>query len=208
METTFDPVAHVYRIGGVRVPSVTQVVHDVLPAYEADAWHLSRGRTVHACAAAITLGQSYTLDLIGQSDEDRAAIEGQIEAARRFLAEVPTEILLVERQVFSLRYRFAGTLDLVARVGKQLTLLDYKSTTDCVRDRVQMGGYAVGLEEIPVSAGRMLLYKGRTVELGKEGRYRLSEEYDLRAGRREFLACLGSWQIREWAGLHEKGDSE
>ena len=45
---TFDEGAHAYTIDSRPVPSVTQVLRDVLPMFHAEEYYLQRGRAVHA----------------------------------------------------------------------------------------------------------------------------------------------------------------
>ena len=61
-DCTFNDATHEYRIGGRFVPSVTQVLGDLLPCFQAGEWYLERGRAVHACAAMIAKGIAFDHD--------------------------------------------------------------------------------------------------------------------------------------------------
>ena len=75
MTLDFNEAAHQYTLNGHDVPSVTQVLGDVLPGWRADDWYLERGRAVHACAAMIARGEEFDHDSV---------IAGQVAACRRF----------------------------------------------------------------------------------------------------------------------------
>jgi hypothetical protein len=49
-DCTFNEATHTYKINGRSVPSVTQVLGDLLPCYRAGEWYKARGRAVHAAA--------------------------------------------------------------------------------------------------------------------------------------------------------------
>lgn len=55
------------------------------------------------------------------------AIRPWIDNADRFLDAFQPEFELAEAPLFSLRYRYAGTLDAVARIGDRTLILDYKT---------------------------------------------------------------------------------
>ena len=137
MTLTFDPIAHAYTLDGRPVPSVTQVLADVVPGWRASDWCLQRGRAVHACAAMIARGHEFTND---------PQIDGQVAACRRFFAEIRPTVALVETPVASDLYRYAGTLDLLVEWpgNRGLVLVDFKSTlTPAVP--YQLAGYCEAL---------------------------------------------------------------
>ena len=74
---TYDDATHTYAIDGRPVPSVTDVLRDLLPCWQASEWHLQRGRAVHACCAMIARGVDFTHD---------PQISGQVSAARLWFA--------------------------------------------------------------------------------------------------------------------------
>lgn len=195
----FDAERHEYRIDGRVVPSVTQILADVLPGWQADPWYLSRGRTVHACLAMIAQGKEYALDLSGQTPEDAAKIQGKIVAGRRFLAEQVQSITAVERQMYSTTYQYAGTLDLIGLVDGRRCIIDWKSSLD-KRVRWQLGGYSLLLHDGT--------HWGMAVELGDEGRYRLSEMYELLRAKNEFLALLTTYRARRQCGIPERKEEK
>ncbi len=185
----FDPATHTYRIGGRLVPSVTQVLGDLIPGWRASDWYLQRGRAVHACAALLARGVPFESD---------PQIAGQVEALRKFFAEVNPRVIWAEKQVYSELYQYAGTLDLFCDIGaKTNVVLDYKSAlTGTVP--IQCAAYALALPGDP--------RWGLGVEIRDDGTYRMSEVYDLRRYKAEWLALLTTYNIRRRLGCQKVGE--
>ncbi len=184
----FDADTHTYRLDGKRVPSVTQVLDDLLPGWQAEEWYLQRGTAVHACAPLVARGIEFTHD--GQ-------IDGQVAALRRFFREVKPEVIACEERVYSTRHGYAGTLDLVARVNGTVCVIDYKASIP-VSVPYQLAAYAVAYGEPPnIIEPR----RGIAVQLIDDGTYRMSSAYDLREYRARWLALLGAHNIRRECGI-------
>lgn len=190
---SFDPVAHAYRICDRDVPSVTRVLRDLLPFVHASQWHLDRGQAVHACAAALARGQK-----IVSFDPQ---IAGQVQALERFFGEVRPFVLAVEQQVYSVRHRFAGTLDLLAGGPDAATVVDFKSSLG-PSVPFQVAAYALALEEMDP---KRRVRWGLGVEIREDGTYRLSETYDLKLYKSKFLALLSAYNSRRECGIKEEG---
>ena len=190
----FDASSHTYRINGRPVPSVTQVMADVIPGWRAADWYLQRGRAVHACAAMIAQGLEF------EHDE---RIAGQVAACRRFYAEVYgglPKVDLVEHPVFSRRYQFAGTLDLLASFPERITLVDFKATlTEAVP--IQLAAYGIALNESSIGVN---VKWGLGVQLNEDGTYKCSEVYDLRRYKAEWLALLTTFNVRRRLKIKEE----
>ena len=199
-ETTFNAETHEYAIGGCRIPSVTQILDDLIPGIKASEWHMQRGSTVHACAAMIMLGKEPVLDLSAQSPEDRADIEGRIEAVRRFKQDAIAEVIGVERQMFSTRYRFAGTCDLICELkfarGKKV-IVDWKGSLE-KRNEFQLGGYS----QLAIEYGNEI-NMGFSVELHGDSTYKCSDAYNLKVARQQFLSLLSVYNMRRMCGVKQ-----
>lgn len=180
---TFDADTHTYMIDGRPVPSVTQVLSDLIPGWKASEWYLNRGTAVHACAAMIASGIDFDYDPI---------IEGQVKACKRFFAEVKPVVLDVERKLFSLKYGFAGTYDLRCGLNGSVTMVDFKASFSKSLP-YQLSAYAILHDEIP---GYSLIKSGVGVQLNDDGTYQMSQVYDLRRYKQGFLALLSAYNIR------------
>lgn len=180
---TFDAVTHTYTINGRRVPSVTQVLGDLIPGWMADPWYLERGTQVHAAAAFIAKGIEFDAD---------PQIAGQVAALRRFFAEVKPGVLGVEGRVYSDELQYAGTFDLLADIGNKTVLVDFKaSATTAVP--YQLAAYGL-IEEVDYGYG---------VEIHEDGNYRMTERYDLRRYKQGWMALLTAYGIRRKCGIQE-----
>lgn len=197
MNCAFDPLTHTYRIDDRPVTSVTQVLRDVLPGWQAGEWYMQRGTAVHACAAMIARGEKFNHD---------ARIDGQVAACRRVFEEIKPVPILVEHPVYSDRYQFAGTLDLACNIKHRDIIIDWKAQlTESAA--IQCAAYALALREAhPILDVRW----GMGVELHDDGTYKCCNDlYDLRRYKHEWLALLTTFNVRRRLGIkEEKGEPE
>lgn len=182
----FDSITHIYKINGHVVPNVTAVLADLIPGWRASEFFLGKGRAVHACAAMVARGIAFEHDL---------RIAGQVEAVRRFFRYVQPEVVEIEQQVYSERYLYAGTTDLVAIINKWPMIVDYKATITA-STIYQCAAYALAYPET--------IRHGVGVELHEDGMYKLSEVWDLKRAKQEWLALLTTYRIRERLGCLNK----
>jgi hypothetical protein len=174
-----------YELNGKGIPSVTEIISQVLgnPFHYVDEWYLTRGRAVHKCAAMIAEGKEFKND---------PRIDGQVAAIRKFLEAYQPEIIEIEEPKIHKVFRFAGTLDLLARIAgkKPRVIIDYKSSRSGT-DEIQLGGYG---ELWNINLGMI-------VELGQDGNFKASKIIELKKYRREFLSCRSVYGIMERLGL-------
>ena len=189
----FDPLTHTYTIAGRIVPNVSRVLADLLPGYRASDWYLQRGRAVHACAALVAKGIAFVHD---------PRISGQVEAVRKFFLEIKPTVIAVERQVYSPRYLYGGTLDLDCEIDGKPVIGDYKATLTAATI-YQCAAYAQALRE----TGRNINH-GIGIELHDDGTYKLSEIWDLKRPQQEWLAFLTAYRVRERLGCLNKEEEE
>jgi hypothetical protein len=191
VSNTFDAATHTYAIEGRKVPSVTQVLNDLIPGFKAGEWYLNRGQAVHACAALIAQGVEFEHD---------PAIDGQVRAVRRFFAEVKPVVLSVEKQVYSARYQYAGTLDLFGLVDLRTMVVDFKASESAALP-YQLAAYSIALPP------EQLTRYGCGVIINEDGSYKMTKVFDLRLYQQSFLALLTAYNIRRQAGIKE-GEAE
>lgn len=186
----FDPVTHTYTIDGRKVPSVTQVLNDLLPCFQASEWHLQRGTAVHACAAMIARGVEFEHD---------QQIDGQVRACKRFFAEVKPIVFEVERQVYCAKYGYAGTFDIECCFENRVCLVDWKASFSASLP-YQLAAYAMAYEDMGANPIRF----GYGVQLCEDGFYHMSETYDLRRYKTGFLNLLSAYNIRRECKVNEE----
>lgn len=190
-DCTFNADKHEYRINGRRVPGVTQVLSDLIPGYRASDWYLQRGRAVHAAAAFVARGIAFEHD---------PRIAGQVEAVRRFYREIDPIVQFTELPVYSERYQYAGTLDLIYMIknGRSL-ILDFKASLT-PSTIYQCAAYAL--------AAPVKIRYGVGVELHADGTYKMSEVWDLKRPTQEWLSLLTTFRIRERLGCLNKEEED
>lgn len=193
--TGFDAERHEYRIDGRVVPSVTQIMNDVLPRTgPTDDYYLGFGKARHACYAMLARGEKFVAD---------SRCEPYCAAWRAWAAGVGISVFATECPVFSRRYLFGGTFDLLAHIGgsvRELVLVDYKTSFDA-RLPIQLGGYAIAVDE---GGAALRLRYGFGVQLNPDDTWRMSERFDLRRPRQEFLALLTAYNLRRRMGIEKE----
>jgi len=183
---TFDPTTHTYKINGIAVPSVTQVIEKTLGiSFKADDWYLQRGQAIHACAKFIAEGKAF------HNPDTR--IDGYVRALRKFFNQVEPEVFVCEESYYSERYKFAGTMDLIARINKKLCILDYKNSFEKERLKLQLGGYSV--LHMPGNLG--FIKTGYGVKLNDNGTYSMTTAIDLKSARSEFLVLRSYLNLKD-----------
>ncbi len=187
----FNEARHEYRLDGRVVPSVTQVIQSIAPQREVDEWYLQRGSAVHH---AIALAMTNRLDW--ESVDER--IKGRVDAIMTFVSDEKLEPILIERRMASYRYRFAGTLDLVARHPSHGPIIaDWKGSIT-PQSEVQLGAYGLLIEEM--GAIDPLPRHAVAVQCRDNGKYHCKwlDRNALKLARQTFLAFLTShnWKLK------------
>lgn len=145
---SFDPATHTYRVDGVILPSVTEVLR---PAEEfaglfdnvpVGALELARdrGSYVHEAMALLVRG-----DLDWASVDERW--EPYIRSGERFLIDSGIVVIGSEIPVYSQRLCVAGTIDLFGLWSRRDALIDFKASA------------VVPVTVGPQTAGYELLYR-------------------------------------------------
>lgn len=131
-ELTIDET-HVYRLGGVELPGVTQVINSIAPQYGVDNWYLKRGSILHKC-----------IYLLISKDLDEKyidpCIKGKLEAAKSYINDFigPDEYLQTEAMLHSERFQFAGSIDLLTTEK----IVDWKQSKSH-QSFLQVGAYSI-----------------------------------------------------------------
>lgn len=182
----FDAVTHTYHVDGVRVPSVTQILRAVFRQFEASEWHLQRGTAVHAAAAFIARGIEFDYDPV---------IAGQVAACRKWFTDTGAVPMYIEEAVCHPVYRYAGTCDLVCKIGGKLVIVDWKATVT-PHCQWQLGAYE--------AAGGFGCKRGFAVQLNEDGTYNTGGPWDMVKAGREFANIRSVYGMMEREGLIQK----
>jgi len=186
-QLTLEPEHHVYTVENRVVPGVTSILQDnfgVKPYWS--EWHAQKGRMVHQAIA-----------LLVKDELDWASLDsrivGRIRAFERFIRETGWIVLQSEVSLFSSRYQFAGTLDLVViDSAADHILIDIKPPSAEPIVDLQLALYALLLEE----EGTYKIKRAACVCLKDNGYYSMKWVENLKHSKRVGLACLtvSNWQ--------------
>jgi hypothetical protein len=195
MSLVFDPASHTYTVDGRVLPSVTEVCNVLAPNYYANVPPdvLERKRAI-----GVALHAAIALDVNGDLDESSVAPEISLyfKAWRSFAVAVGWKTLVVEKPMHNERYGYAGTPDLIGRMGNDPStswLLDVKSA--CVLSpltAVQTAAYA----DMARSATGFSLSRRGALHLRPDGRFEV-KQYDDPDDVQAFLAALNVLRWRK-----------
>jgi hypothetical protein len=182
---SFNQETHEYRLDDIPVPSVTHIISETIGhGWTATDWYLTRGRAIHRCAEFICQGKEFKFD---------ERLTGYIAAIRKFFADTKAEIIKSELAVASIVFQYAGTLDLICKIGTRNVIIDWKHSIDKNRIPLQIGGYAVAARE---TIGMEYCF-GAGVQIKESGTYQMTEIFPLAIPAREFLALRTCYRIKE-----------
>lgn len=132
----FDPVTHTYKLNGVILPSVTQVLKE---AGLYDYGCIPQESLEKAARFGSAVHKACQLDDIGRlGDFDPAGME-YVEGWRAFRKEYPIKFTMNETKLYSERWMFAGTLDRYSENDK--TIIDIKTGVKDPWHHIQTSGY-------------------------------------------------------------------
>ncbi len=187
---TFDEASHSYTVGGVKYPSVTQVIDRVLNPYVeyGDGSAAVRGSIVHSAT-----------QFHDEGDLNEEAVDpdyiGYLESWKALLKVMDFGAMLCEVQCHSERHRFAGTCDRVCTVnGEVVYILDLKSGVEKWTDSRQTAGYELMLRE---SRRFSRKFRRAAVYLNCDGKIASVRWHDNPGDQADFLAALRCYKLIE-----------
>lgn len=135
---TFDEATHTYRYQGVIVPGVTTILGDFIKVAINDIpYHVGRNSGVviassvmeHAGAVGTDLHSGCQLIANGGIDWDAldGAYVGPLREFEKWLEDLKPQILFTECPFYSIRYGYAGTIDIIAMINGKLCFIDIKT---------------------------------------------------------------------------------
>lgn len=145
--------------------------------YKTSKKAMSRGTTVHSIVEAYKHSKKHIDDKV--TDEWK----GYARAFYRWIEEMGAEVLENERTVVNEKYKYAGTLDLLVKIGGKKLVVDVKTGKDIYPEAfMQVAAYKEALEGVDDAA--VLLLK-------EDGTYK----YEIGNGSfTVFRACLHIWK--------------
>lgn len=164
-ELEFEERKHIYRLDGIQIPSVTQLMKplDDMVYETIDSKILEnaarRGTIVHN---AIDNYLEFGIEDIPEE------LRGYFDAFLAWKKKENPEIVAAERRVYHKALRYAGTCDLLCMINGKLTLVDYK-TSSAIQPMLyplQLEGYAKAWETHGVKVEEKLI-----LHLKRDGKY-------------------------------------
>lgn len=186
----FNEELHQYSLGGVILPSVTQVLCAVnlIDARFYDDLSAWRGSVVHRICE---------LDDQGELDEEDVdpRVAGYLDAWRKFKQAMQFKPDLIEHRVINEQLSYAGTLDRTGIInGGQKVIIDIKSGAPAPATGLQLTGYALCLPDPRT-------YQRYSVQVTVDGAYKM-KQYPVT----EFTSDRHTWEaaVRVFRFMEEK----
>lgn len=186
-DLTFDPEKHLYRLKGVRIPSVTQIL-EICGCID-KTWYTqeacTRGQYVAKATALLDLGQ-----LDWSTVDDR--LMPYLQSWRKFIegSGIVFEPQDIEREVCNPVFGYAGRFDRLGLWGGMTTLIDIKTGGQEPWHSLQLNLYAYTISPSP----RSLV----NVFLSEDGYKAVKHEHSTHALA---FAAVANWR------LNKEGDS-
>jgi hypothetical protein len=178
MKVEFDPEKHQYKINGIIVPSVSDILgvdSEVFRQAEKrkglpENYYADRGTAIHELTYKIDMNILYNV-------QEESGLSGYIEAWIKFKTDNNIKILEREMIVASEELMLAGTLDVLAEFNNHLWILDIKSGSETETHKTQVSAYRLLYVQDP--RYYLLPKKIGCVYLRSNGKYSFREfEYD------------------------------
>lgn len=183
---TFDEQNHIYRVQGVAIPSVTQIL--VAEGFIDTSWFTEYGRDRGKYAhEAIKLYEQGSLD----EESLDPVLRPYLDAWKQFKTDTGYVSEVVEEPLYSPVYQYAGTPDNIGLLNGEPTVLDIKTGAISPWVALQLSAYE--------TLKKMCLDRV-ALRLMPDGKYRLRHFKD-RTDRQVFLAAVATFYWRKNNGL-------
>ena len=207
----YDDKAHSYKVDGIKVPSVTRVVDGCFPKNLTD-WALSVGEEEYhrVIDEALQIGNDahewieYYINSSSDYDkETRRNVDNSISAFLDWNTEFKPEWIDSERKIYCDRFKYAGTVDAVAKINGRVCVIDFKTSKKIYKPyHLQVTAYAQAIKRID---GLRRWPLGMILRLDKEtGEYE-QKVFEPKDHFDTFKKCL---ELRQWSSLRIKNDKD
>ena len=198
----YDDKAHSYKVDGIKVPSVTRVVDGCFPKNLTD-WALSIGEEEYhkIIDEALEIG-NYTHEWIENYINEQpfnATTNPSIDAFLRWETNCGVEFIDSERKIYCDRFKYAGTVDAVAKINGRVCVIDFKTSKKIYKPyHLQVAAYAQAIKRM---AGLRQWPLGIILRLDKEtGQYQ-QKVFEPKDHFKTFVKCM---ELRQWSSLRIK----
>jgi len=202
----YDEDAHSYKVDGVKIPSVTRIVDACFPKNLTD-WAVSIGEEEYhrIIDEALEIG-NYTHKWIENYINEQpfnATTNPSIDAFLRWETNCGVEFIDSERKIYCDRFKYAGTVDAVAKINGRVCVIDFKTSKKIYKPyHLQVTAYAQAIKRID---GLKRWPLGIILRLDKEtGEYE-EKVFEPKDHFDTFKKCL---ELRQWSSLRIKNDKD
>ena len=199
---TFDQVNHIYKLNGIKIPSVSEIVASTgLADYSSVPKHImdtaiNYGHCVHKM---LELEDRGTLDI---KTVDKALLP-DLEGARKFKSDYGLFVISIEKGLYSKKYGYCGRLDRTAGITKtkydgKIAIIDYKTKTsiDAACDLQIDGYFHLWNENNPKQKAKVKLI----VQLTQDGNYKIFDS-TLPENNNIFLSAIHLYNWKKLKGV-------
>ena len=202
----YDDIAHTYKVNDVKIPSVTRII-DACFEKNLTNWAISIGDVEYhrIIAEALEIG-NYTHEWIEKYIDKGVGILGTNYSVQAFLEweeKFKPEWIDSERKVYCDRYKYAGTVDAVAKINGRVCVIDFKTSKKIYKPyHLQVTAYAQAIKRID---GLRQWPLGIILRLDKlTGEYE-QKVFEPKDHMSTFIKCL---ELRQWSSLRIKNDKD
>ena len=212
-ELIYDDIAHTYKVNDVKIPSVTRII-DACFEKNLTNWAISIGDVEYhrIISEALEIGNEthkYIEEYILYEMEDGRHLpkidkaEKSLTAFAKWDAKFEPEYLDAERKVYCDRYKYAGTVDAVAKINGRVCVIDFKTSKKIYKPyHLQVTAYAQAIKRID---GLRQWPLGIILRLDKlTGEYE-QKVFEPKDHMSTFIKCL---ELRQWSSLRIKNDKD
>jgi hypothetical protein len=202
----YDEDAHSYKVDGVKVPSVTRIVDACFPKNLTE-WAvgvgeeeyrrvtdeaLEIGNETHKNIESIIKGEGY----LSVKNEGSC---NSINAFDEWRDELNPEWLDAERKIYCDRFKYAGTVDAVAKINGRVCVIDFKTSKKIYKPyHLQVTAYAQAIKRID---GLRQWPLGMILRLDKETGLYQQKVFEPKDHFKTFVKCM---ELRQWSSLRIK----
>lgn len=204
----YDDKAHSYKVEGVKVPSVTRVVDGCFPK-DLTHWALSIGQEEYdkVISEALEVGNDthqWIEDYInfGHACTDPGHhIFEPVKAFLKWTEEYKPEWIDAERKIYCDKYKYAGTVDAVAKINGRIVVIDFKTSKKIYKPyHLQVTAYAQAIKRMD---GLRHWPLGMILRLDKETGEFEQKVFEPKHNFNTFKKCL---ELKQWSSLRIKNE--
>ena len=202
----YDDKAHSYKVEGVKVPSVTRVVDGCFPK-DLTHWALSIGQEEYdkVINDALEIGNDthqwieHYINYGHACAEPENYISKSVNAFLDWTTEYNPEWVDAERKVYCDKYKYAGTVDAVAKINGRVCVIDFKTSKKIYKPyHLQISAYAQAIRRID---GLRQWPLGIILRLDKETGLFQQKVFEPKDHFKTFIKCM---ELRQWSSIRIK----